>query len=316
LNTRNLIILIIIAFVVLCILFGIIYRNQLLNSNKNNENSNIVDVNIYNETSDSIKNEEIDNSEKVAKLYNLPDNKIDNMQFSKDITQNTIDKIESMLKSNEQLLGMFSYTNAPDYMIEFNNSNLERSFGFRIFNDSIAAIVNLSTTYLIYREDDVKQLLELLDEGMRYNLNYTEIDINKTYIPPIIYINDEYEAVLGSYTWKDEQGNVTTGDLKQDPKTLLKDKEAVNGFGVPIISINANNTEYNLITLPNSTKISYSIYADNIDYNISKKDAERMINGSYHTYQPNILSEYIYEITITFTDSPGLSATYYFKYKV
>jgi len=315
-NRKNIIILVIVVLVILCITYVLIYRNQLFTNFLANEKSNNTSDITNNETKNNLQKEEIDNSEKVAKLYILPDNKFDSKQYTKDITQNTIDKIEKMLEVNEKLLGLLSYINAPDYMIEFNNSNLEKSIGFRISNDKIAAIVDLSTTYIIYREDDVRQLLEILDTNLKDNLNYTEIDINKTYSPPKLYINDMYEAILGSYNWKDEQGNATTFGLNQEAETLLKDKEAVPIYGAPIISTNPNKTDNNLTKLPSNVKINYYSYPENSDVNAFKFDAERMINGSYHLSASNVKNTYIYVINMTFTDLPALSATYYFKYKI
>jgi|GEM_PF-2686468 len=314
-NRKNIIALVILIVVILCISYVLIYRNQLLGSFINNKNLNNTSNITNNETSNNIPNAEIDNSEKVAKLYTLLDNKFNNKQYSKDITQNTIDKIGSMIKLNEQIFATFSYINASDYIIEYNDSS-NKSIEFRISSNIILAILSSTYTCNIYREDDVKQLLEILDTNMKGNLNYTKIDINKTYSPPKIYINDMYEAVLGSYTWKDEQGNITTFNLEQDPETLLKRKEPVSGFIAPIISTNANKTDNTLTMLPNNVKISYSLYPENLDVNAFKQDAARMINGSYHLYQPNVMREYIYVINMTFTDLPDLIATYYFKYKV
>jgi hypothetical protein len=300
-----------IVFVIIVLICMIALSIYFINKNRENDSSKLGNSNI-NETTNNLQNEEIDNSAKVAKMFIPLSNKFEDKQFYKDITQNTINKIDKMLEVNEHVLGIIDFINAPNYIIEFNDTNIHKSIGFRVLNNHILVCLDYSDTYIIYREEDVKQLLSLLGEGQRYTLNYTEIDINKTYTPPKIYIDKMYEAVLGSYTWKDEKGNITTVDLKQDAIALLKDKEAIDVFNAPMISINSTDTDLRI--LPNNTKVSYSVY--NGEEKIIEKDAERMIDGSYHTYQPNMLSEYIYKITITFTNAPGLSATYYFKYKV
>jgi hypothetical protein len=98
-NKRNIIILIILVIVIICLSCLWVYRGTLFVNFLNNK-----EVDIYNETIDIAPIVNIDNSEKVAKLYKLIDNKINNQQYIKEISLNVVNKIESMIGVSENFL--------------------------------------------------------------------------------------------------------------------------------------------------------------------------------------------------------------------
>lgn len=303
---KKIIIIITVTIIVICLSSLWIFRGKI--SSYFSKNNNITNTNQNNNTQNTV----VDTSEKVAKLYRSPNNKFDNKEYIKEISKNEIEKIQNIFQRNEQVLARVSLAESPDYIIELNDE--EKSYGFRMRNDYIDAIENYSIPYVIYKENDVKDLLQILNAKLKDNFTYTEIDINKTYIPLKLYINGMQEATLGSNIWKDEKGNVVATDMKKDINELLKDKEPIASFVGPTISTNSDAASSNPTKLPATAKISYAIYnGDNV---IIEREAERMMNGSYHMSQPNISAEYIYIVTLTFTDSPDISATYYFKYKI
>lgn len=303
-NKKSLVLLIILVIILTSLSFLRIYRDQLLLSSlvtkeepRDNESDNI---------------QEIDNSEKIAKLYNLPDNKMNNKEFVKEISKNEIDKILSILEANEKILAMISFVNAPDYLIEYNN-DLNESIGFRIQDEYILVILNHSRVNNIYKVDDVRELLKILDTTLKDNLQFTELDINKTYSPPKIYTNNMKPTTPGSYTWKNEKGDIIETDVIIDFKEMLSSARSVSSLSGPVVFLDRTD-KTNLFKLPSSAKITYAIYKD--DKIMLEKEAERMIHGSYRLDRPNILGEYIYELTLTFEDMPNIQASYYFRYSM
>jgi CRISPR/Cas system CMR-associated protein Cmr5 small subunit len=207
---------------------------------------------------------------------------------------------------------MISFAKAPDYILKYNN--MDKSIEFRVYNEFILSVLNTSRVYNIYREKDVEELLQILSAKLKGESIYTEIDINKMYVPPKIYINNTYEATLMSHIWKDEKKNILDLDKNINEEELLKNKEPVINALELILSINSDISKNELVKLPVTAKVMYAIHKDGKI--ILTKEAERMVNGSYHLDIPNIKGEYIYVVNLTFTDLPNVEAMYYFKYKI
>lgn len=305
-NKKSLVILIIIIFCILSLYFLWLYNS--LNSNESDDTK----VNIYNGNTNYLEN--LDTSEKVAKLYKTVD--INKKELEKDISQNEIDKINRMLEENGNILAMISYANSPDFLIEYNNS--KETIGFRISNEFIDVVINTSRTYIIYKENDVSELLRILNTNLKDNLQYTELNINEVYSPPKMYVNNRYEMLKGSYIWKDEKGNMLAADVGINFEGILKSKEPVSSFMGPMISLNFQSdgdiSKSKLFKLPITAKITYTIHKGNEI--ILAKEAERMLSGSYHLQQPNVKGDYVYVVTLTFTDIPNVEASYYFGFKL
>lgn len=298
-NKKSFVLLIILVLVLLLLSFLWVFRDELFVSSliteeKSNNKNNSIEI--------------IDNSEKIAKLYNFANNK----EYIKEISENEIDKILEMLKTNEIIPARISFSSPPNYLIEY-NSNIYETIGFRIQSECILAVVNTSQVYNIYKENDVSELLRILNTTLKGNLQFNELDISKTYSPPKIYDSTMHNTILGSYIWKNEKGDMIAADVGIKFKEMLKNEIPFSSFVGLVVSLDTLD-ESNLIKLPSTAKITYNIYKD--EESVLEKEAERMLNGSYHLETPNIKGEYIYELNLTFEDIPNIHALYYFKYSI
>lgn len=324
---RHIVILaIVILIIFLTLLFLFIYKNNYLTNLFRGEDKKSTENLIYalEPTIDIYNMKETDNSKIIGGLYSFIDGKYDKRKHIKDITENELNSIMKILDTSEHFLGILCFATLPDYIIQYNDES-NGYIDIRIGENSIL-VTNEGNrnnyayygTYTVYSEEGIDSLLHILNESLKPSPELSVLDIEKLYEPPVLHINYTYEAVLGSYTWKNENGEVIVSDSKKTPheyNTLFKE-EVWSSHG-PILSTNSVNQR--LTKLPATAIITYFVIKN--DKVVMKKTAERMVDGSYHMDVANvdgvyIGGEYIYMIDLTFKDNPDLKATYYFRYKL
>lgn len=306
---KSKIILITIGVIILLAIGSAIYvklNNKNQNENKDNLSNEIVDI-----YDDNIQNISIDTSEKVAKLYDRPNQKYNEKNYLKEISQNELNDINNIIKEGKRDLGIIDYINSADYFLECKDTTL-KSIEFRTgVNSIIKAIIDTDESYNIYKAKDVERLKEILN--IKDSVEYTTIDIDKIYTPPTLYINST-KIYQSTFSWKQNNSNIINVDMVS-PQEMLKDVESVPYIFSPIISTNEDLYSNKLTRLPSNAILQYKIYKGD-EIIADEKEAEVMIDGSYHLEIPNILGEYIYVLDLTFEGISGIHSSYCFKCKL
>lgn len=300
-----LVVVIIIVFLVMSIFIFLKiinnYKNKLQSSNGNN----------------STINNPVDTSEKIGKLYSRPNNIYDKKTFVKEISQNEVNDIQNIIDGSEEVLAIIDYTNAANYVLKYNDKNIKNVEFRTAANASIIITTESIPSYHIYKANDVLRLKEILGIKDENNTVYNEMDIGKMDNPPTLYIGST-KIYQNTYIWRTERVVGKDKMIAVDmisPQQMLKDVATISTQFAPIVSTNENLSSKTLTRLPDNARIQYSIYKGE-QVLFDWKNAEKMIDGSYHMEIPNISGEYIYILNLEFEGVQGVHSTYCFKYKV